>query len=74
MARKVSEAPSSTARQLTRRRRRSTRSLGVPAEQRLPVLPGQRTTEVEAISARPRMTWILVTDEYGRSRPEARWS
>lgn len=57
-----------------RRRARSSVVRRVPGSPRRSseVLPEQRPAEPPA-QQRPTLTWELVTDATGRTRPEARW-
>ncbi|WP_236700335.1 hypothetical protein [Allosalinactinospora lopnorensis] len=34
----------------------------------------RRSPEAAPSSDRPTLSWVLVTDQNGRTRPEARWS
>lgn len=74
MARRTDRAPQPT-RLTTRRHARSsagTRRLSGLAHE--PVhLPQPRVDADATASEHPIMHWVLVTDENGRRRPEARW-
>ncbi|KIH98769.1 hypothetical protein LP52_11625 [Streptomonospora alba] len=68
MNRPVIPAPQKT----TRRRPRTAarRKATAPA----PAAPQPRETAEAVASDRPLLSWVLVTDDSGRTRPEARWS
>ncbi|WP_285733237.1 hypothetical protein [Nocardiopsis sp. ATB16-24] len=75
MAHRTDRAPRPAHSVTTRRRIRTsaeTRRLsGLPLE---PAPVPQPREDADAIaSEHPIMHWVLVTDENGRSRPEARW-
>lgn len=67
MNRPVIPAPQKT----TRRRMRTAarRKVTAPA----PAAPQPRETAEVVASDRPLLSWVLVTDDNGRTRPEARW-
>ncbi|GAA4917710.1 hypothetical protein [Streptomonospora salina] len=67
MNRPVIPAPLKTTRRRTRKTAR--RATGAPA----PAAPRPRAAPEAAASDRPLLTWVLVTDDNGRTRPEARW-
>ncbi|WP_159945519.1 MULTISPECIES: hypothetical protein [unclassified Nocardiopsis] len=75
MARRTDRAPQ-PARSLTTRRtvRSATRARRLSGLAPEPVQVPQPREDADAItSGHPIMHWVLVTDENGRRRPEARW-
>ncbi|MEE2039806.1 hypothetical protein Q8791_21535 [Nocardiopsis sp. CT-R113] len=75
MARRTDRAPQPTRSATPRRRIRPTaatrRLSGLSPE---PVHVPQPREDADAIaSEHPIMHWVLVTDDNGRTRPEARW-
>lgn len=72
MARRIDRAPKPT--RSAPRHRRRTRSAATARRLAGPVqVPQPRETADATRSEHPIMHWVLVTDENGRTYPEARW-
>ncbi|MDT0301964.1 hypothetical protein [Streptomonospora wellingtoniae] len=67
----VSPAPQAGRTAPPRRRTRNAARLRSAAP--APAAPQPREAAESVASDRPLMSWVLVTDDSGRTRPEARW-
>ncbi|MBB6174466.1 hypothetical protein HNR23_004526 [Nocardiopsis mwathae] len=78
MTRQVNRAPQ-TSRPTPARRRTRPSALRTTAgrsrvQQQGITMPEPRETTETLSTGRPQLNWVLVTDENGRTRPEARWA
>ncbi len=77
MARRTENGPhlshSTTAPRRTRSTAASRRLSGLAPEPALVPRPRTDHEDTDTTSEHPIMHWVLVTDESGRTRPEARW-
>ncbi|GAA1756244.1 hypothetical protein GCM10009834_12130 [Streptomonospora arabica] len=71
MNRPVSPAPQTSRTAPARRRARNAARLRSSAP--APAAPQQREAAESVASDRPLLSWVLVTDDSGRTHPEARW-
>ncbi|GAB3446658.1 hypothetical protein GCM10027570_18320 [Streptomonospora sediminis] len=71
----VSPAPQTSRTAPNRRRTRSAqRRSSVRAQSAAPAPAAPQATAEATPSDRPLLSWALVTDDNGRTRPEARWA
>ncbi|MFE1166114.1 hypothetical protein [Nocardiopsis sp. NPDC058789] len=77
MARRTEHGPHLSHSATTPRRTRSTaasrRLSGLAPEPALVPRPRTDQEDTDTTSEHPIMHWVLVTDDRGRTRPEARW-
>ncbi|WP_017600715.1 hypothetical protein [Nocardiopsis lucentensis] len=73
MARRTERAPHPARSTTSRRRTRTAPGTRQRLTNRTACVPQPREDADTTTSRHPIMHWVLVTDENGRTRPEARW-
>ncbi|ASU81715.1 hypothetical protein CDO52_01915 [Nocardiopsis gilva YIM 90087] len=77
MTRRVSRAPQTSRPAPARRRVRPSAprtAVSRARGQQSVAMPEPRETTETIASGSPKLSWVLVTDKNGRTRPEARWA